>query len=95
MGPKGLYGHVGSKGETIGQRIKKYGKPSGGVGENIAYGNDYAISIMAQLIVDDGLASRIHRSILLKEKLKVMGSFSGPHKEISHMTCIDYAGGFN
>ena len=46
QGPIGGFGHVGSKGQTMTQRIEKYGKPQGGWGENIAYGYDTALEII-------------------------------------------------
>ena len=62
-------------------------------GEIIAYGHDEALKIISQLIVDDGVADRGHRTNIFKEGFKVLGSFTGPHSRYRHMTCIDYAGG--
>jgi uncharacterized protein YkwD len=47
-----------------------------------------------KLLIDDGVPSRGHRDNIFNSDYKVMGCFSGPHKQYNMMTCIDYASGW-
>lgn len=76
------------------QRLDMFGEWRVTCGENISYGCDKATEICIQLIVDDGVPSRGHRTNFFKSEFKVMGSFSGPHKSYGNMTTLDYAGGY-
>jgi len=62
-------------------------------GENIAYGTTGAKDILLQLIIDDGVASRGHRTNIFKPEFKVLGSSSSVHVTYKHETVINYAGG--
>ena len=44
--------------------------------------------------MDDGVASRGHRSNIMNPAFKVLGCNSGQHSNYKTMTCIDYAGGW-
>lgn len=79
-GPKGTTGHTGSDGSSPGDRVKKYVDDLGMSGENISYGCNTAEDIVLQLIVDDGVASRGHRSNIFNKGYNMMGCHVGEHK---------------
>ena len=49
---------------------------------------------MIQLIVDDGVRDRGHRKNIFIPEYRLMGCFSGYHKQFKTMTAINYAGDF-
>ena len=46
------------------------------------------MSIICQLIIDDGVSNRGHRTNIFKPAYKVCGIGVGPHKGFKHMCCI-------
>lgn len=86
----GATGHDGSDGSTPGDRVKRHG---GGdyVAEVIAYGAVDAVDVVRQLIVDDGVSDRGHRSVIYSPDLRFAGVSCGPHKEFRTMCVIDMA----
>lgn len=95
LGPKGQIGHNGSDGSDPGKRIKRYGDWEAAMGENISFGHDDARMIVMQLIVDDGVPSRGHRTNIFQPKYKTVGISCGEHKGFRHMCVMDFAGGFS
>lgn len=81
-------GHDGSDGSSPGVRVQRMG---GGVyvAEIISYGSVDAIDAMRQLIVDDGVADRGHRSIIYSGELRYAGVACGPHPRYRTMCVID------
>jgi uncharacterized protein YkwD len=94
-GPKGLIGHNGSDESTTVQRVNRRGRWRNSVGENIAYGLGDARAIVVQLIVDDGVASRGHRTNIYTGGFRVVGVATGPHTQYGSMCVMDFAGGFD
>jgi uncharacterized protein YkwD len=90
-GPKGLTGHNSSDGTSMGGRLGKFGQFMGHCGENISYGQETALEVVIQLIVDDGVPSRGHRTNLFNPNFKVCGTFTGPHKVYNTMTTQNFA----
>ena len=88
QGVSGATGHEGRDGSTPGDRVARRG---GGkfVAEVIAYGPTDAVDAVRQLIVDDGVSDRGHRSVLYAPELKYAGVSCGPHKEYRTMCVID------
>mgnify|MGYP006118858719 CR=1 FL=1 len=93
-GPKGTTGHDGSDGNKLADRLKRYGAPVATYGENLSYGQNTGRGVVLQLLTDDGVPSRGHRTNIFNPAFKVMGCFSGTHSNYGTMTCIDYAGGW-
>jgi uncharacterized protein YkwD len=75
-GYNGLIGHTGNDGSDFSQRMHRYGVTEGGSAENISYGNSDAMEIVMQLFIDDGVASRGHRT-------NMVGNF----REVAVSTC--------
>ncbi|CAD8070257.1 unnamed protein product [Paramecium primaurelia] len=96
LGTNGMTGHEGSDHSTTKQRIERHGswKP-GTIGENISFGKSTAEDIVIQLIVDDGVPSRGHRSNFFEPAYKQVGIFGAPHKAFKHVFVFDFASKFS
>ena len=90
----GNTGHKGSDSTFIEQRVKPFGTWQGGIGENLAYGEDSARERILTWLIDDGFPSRGHRRRLLSGEYKVAGISCGPHPQFTSMCVLTFAGGF-
>lgn len=96
QGPTGETGHTSPASDgstTMTTRIDKYGQFVGTIGENIAYGTAGGRQIVLQLIIDDGVPSRGHRTNIFKAAYKYLGAFTANHTIYRTETVIDYAAG--
>jgi uncharacterized protein YkwD len=90
-GQKGITGHTGSDGSSMGQRINRYGEWNRGAGENISYGHNIGRDIVVQLLIDDGVSNRGHRNNILNRNFRYAGGAIGSHSSFTYLCVIDYA----
>jgi len=93
-GSLGEFGHTGSLGSTLLDRVTKYGKPEEPVGENIMYGQDTPENIVCMMLVDDGVPARGNRKNLMNERYTLCGIGFAAHLEMDSMCTLVMAGGF-
>lgn len=92
-----LTGHTGSDGSSPFDRMSRHGAWQGSAAENIAYGSEEGGSARdrtIQLIIDDGVSNRGHRSNIFNPNFKVLGVAEGPHPKLGRSLCTTFAGGY-
>jgi hypothetical protein len=92
QGRSGGTGHEGSDRSTFQSRVERYGTWGLLIGESIDYGNETAREIVLSLLIDDGVPSRKHRTIMLDPRFRTVGVALGQHPECRAVCVIDYAG---
>lgn len=93
-GAEGIVGHVGSKETTLQNRLDLFGKWNDCIGETIDYGSITGFESVSDLIIDDGLPSRPHRTIILNPRFKKVGIAAGRHSQFQTVSCCIFAGKF-
>jgi len=94
QGQTGQTGHGGSDRSTMDKRMERYGTWGKTIGENIAYGAVTARDIVIQLLVDDGVPSRGHRTNIFNPEFLVVGIAFGVHPGYRAVCVQDFAGEF-
>jgi uncharacterized protein YkwD len=89
----GGVGHVSQNGSTLKNRIERYGKWQHTIGENIIYGANSGIDVVVELLIDDGVKSRGHRTNILQNDFKVVGVACAKHPSYGSICVMDFAGG--
>lgn len=91
----GGLGHTGSDGSTPGTRISRYGTWGVSYSENVNYGQVLSgREVIVDLIVDDGVPSRGHRTNIFDSSARVAGIACGPHRQYGIGCVIDQTGSF-
>jgi uncharacterized protein YkwD len=90
-GAAGRVGHVGSDGSTVGDRLLAVGVRAAMQAETISLSETTAEAAVRQLIIDDGVATRGHRTIIFDPNLVTAGVGCGPHKTWKYMFVMDFA----
>jgi uncharacterized protein YkwD len=86
QGEAGARGHIGRDGSNPGQRVRRHGGDIY-VAESIAYGPFDAAGIVRSLVIDDGVASRGHRKMLLASQYRHVGALCAEHA-VSRAICV-------
>ncbi len=94
QGRTGGIGHAGRGGSNPFNRMDRYGVWCNEAGEDIAYGAPSARQVVMNLIVDDGIPGRGHRTSLLKPTFGVAGIGVGTHPLYGAVCVIDLASQF-
>lgn len=80
-GIHGLFGHVGSTGSIIDDRVNKYIDECDWVGENCNYNYFFeAVDCVLDFLIDDGVKDRNHRLNLFEPKFTCLGVGLAEHK---------------
>jgi uncharacterized protein YkwD len=90
MGSKGTIGHNSSDGTTFTMRIHKFHKPVT-VAENINYGYNDAVSIIMEMLIDEGVTERTHRHNILGKTYNHIGVSIKPHKMMEFNCVMDFS----
>jgi uncharacterized protein YkwD len=93
-GRRGSIGHLGSDGSTLASRLDRHGEWRHSSGENINYFARNARDVVVQLIIDDGVPDRGHRTNIYKKDFNVVGIASGAHATHEFMVVVTFAGDF-
>ena len=91
QGKTGQRGHEGSDGSSVRDRVNRYGSGANSLAETISYGKNTGRSIVIQLLVDDGVPSRGHRTIIMNGNYTLVGSSVGTHPNYGYLCVTDYA----
>jgi uncharacterized protein YkwD len=92
QGPRGGMGHAGPDRSSPAGRVRRYGRWFGAVSENIQYGRAAnGHEVIADLLIDDGVADRGHRKNALDPVMRVAGVACGPHATYGQMCVIVHA----
>ena len=86
----GTIGHTGSDGSRPDERLARFGVQNSGSGENIAYGPTTAQQVMLNLIVDDGVPDRGHRTNIFSPDWSMAGAGCGPHAGYGSVCVMEY-----
>ena len=91
IGPSGRISHIGEDGSEPSDRIEKYCRWSGHLGENIDYGNSSPEGIVVSLLVDDGVIARGQRLNIMKKEYKYVGIGFSYHSEQEYVCVIVFS----
>jgi uncharacterized protein YkwD len=93
-GSLGIVGHIGSRENTLQDRLEKCGKWSDCIAEALDYGSVTGFEVVVSFLIDDGLKTRPHRNALLNPRFRRVGVGMGPHSEYKTVTSVVFAGDF-
>ncbi|MBI2968530.1 MAG: hypothetical protein HYY40_12070 [Bacteroidetes bacterium] len=92
MGEAGRTGHSSPSGESFGRRMKKLQGEYDMVAENCQYGNDDPLSIVIDLLIDEGVSGNGHRMNMLDPNMQYIGVSIQPHKKYGYNCVMDFGG---
>mmetsp|Transcript_22024 Transcript_22024/g.21718 ORF Transcript_22024/g.21718 Transcript_22024/m.21718 type:complete len:259 (-) Transcript_22024:41-817(-) len=93
-GSLGIVGHIGSKENTLQDRLEYFGRWSECIAEALDYGSVDAFETVCTFLIDDGLSTRPHRNALLNQRFNKVGIGAAPHTEYKTVISLVLAGGF-
>ena len=91
IGEHNLYGHDGSNGSILSDRIEKYTEWDDSCAESIDLGYKNADNIILNLLIDDGSEGRNQRINLFSTNYKHIGIGCAFHKSYNHCSVFVYA----
>lgn len=92
LGSSGLTGHLSSDSRSLSDRFDRFVEDCEYIGENIAFGYDKtARDFLLDLLVDDGVADRSHRTLLFNTEFDVFGVGYADHSTFDKCLVINYA----
>jgi uncharacterized protein YkwD len=93
----GQTGHNGSDRSTPETRMKRYGTFGGSwtLGENLDYGAITGRDIVCDLLIDDGVPNRGHRTNIMNRAFTQTGVSTGTHTQYRTSCAITYANGYS
>ena len=90
-GQHGIFGHVGSDGSIIDDRILKFVEDSEWIGENCNYNSfNHPSESVIDLVIDDGVPDRNHRDNIFNPVFNSLGVGIAKHKVYDLWVVIDY-----
>ena len=95
IGQNGIESTVGSKGDTLNDRLQKYGTPQISMSQSNLYEQDKAMNILIDALVADGNPKRTSRAHILSPMHGRIGVSIAPHKTRKFVTIIVYCGYFH
>jgi uncharacterized protein YkwD len=90
MGTHGGIGTKSSDGSTFTMRIHKFHKPVT-VSENVNYGYNDAVSIVMEMLIDEGVSERTHRYNILGKTFHHIGVSIKTHKNYDFNCVMDFS----
>lgn len=90
MGTHGMLGHNSTDGTNFTMRIHKFHKPVL-VSENISYGYSDAVSIIMEMLIDEGVKDFTHRHNILGKTFHHIGVSIKPHKNMDFNCVMDFS----
>ena len=94
LGQSGRTGHKGADGSAPAERMNRHGRWQKASGEAIAFGDNPGEAVVAQLLIDDDVPNRGHRTLLLAPDYRVAGVSCAPHPTYGQVCVIDLAADF-
>lgn len=92
MGETGRTGHNGSDGTPFKDRIEHLSNTFSTVNENANYGNEHALDIVVDLLIDRNVPNAGHRKNILDIESRYIGVAIAPHKRF-RFNCVQEFGG--
>lgn len=88
IGRTGRTGHKSSDGRDLIKRFEKY-FANGTVSENCSYGKAAPLDIVMQLLIDDGVESLGHRTVMLSKQYGAVGVSIAKHSVFQYNCVLD------
>jgi uncharacterized protein YkwD len=89
----GIDDSIDDKVSSMADRIENYAEWEGILSQCVDFGSNNAVDVIINILVDDGVASRIHRKALFAPEAKIIGCSSGKHYKFGVVSVINYLGG--
>lgn len=91
LGRTGKISHEGNDGSSPRDRMSRFASIEGSTGEVISFGLDDPEEMVIEFVIDDGVASRAHRAILLGTAYRYAAAACGPHSYYKLICVVDLA----